>query len=335
MKINIYGVGRSGTKAVHLYFAYLLAKKEQKVTLHYEPYLYTSRYLKIHNHKAVQFHLNEPQLAFDLIDFSKEHRFFLKNLSSIEPQSIVTKFIRGTGRLQAISKIMKPDFEVLVVRDLFEVLRSVNLKGFNFYSVGSKIEFSFWKKMVKELKNKKWIFPNDLLDNVKSPIVKNAIYWYVTNKTALFEKRDNLYVVSYEELSMLEQIAKKNELLGVNENLSIKDKDLFYGNFIHKDYPLQNISSIASRRVHLFNKLLFTLTKGHLPGNLYMPVSSGDEVIISTALNKDANNHKKRKDDTLVIPEKYKALLNLMNEDIKKDLDTRKFKYEGSQEHDN
>ena len=37
MKVNIYGVGRSGTKAVQLYIAYLLARKFVKVWVNYEP----------------------------------------------------------------------------------------------------------------------------------------------------------------------------------------------------------------------------------------------------------------------------------------------------------
>ena len=38
MHISIYGVGRSGTKAIQLYLSYLLAQKHGQVWINFEPY---------------------------------------------------------------------------------------------------------------------------------------------------------------------------------------------------------------------------------------------------------------------------------------------------------
>ena len=40
MNIVVYGVGRSGTKAIQLYLAYMAAIRSGKVHINYEPYLW-------------------------------------------------------------------------------------------------------------------------------------------------------------------------------------------------------------------------------------------------------------------------------------------------------
>ena len=47
--ILIYGVGRSGTKAIQLYLSYLIALQEEKMWINYEPYFWLTRKTKAVN----------------------------------------------------------------------------------------------------------------------------------------------------------------------------------------------------------------------------------------------------------------------------------------------
>ncbi|MDP9740812.1 UNVERIFIED_ORG: hypothetical protein QFZ59_002642 [Bacillus sp. B2I3] len=134
MKINIFGVGCSGTKAIQLYIAYLIAKKEGMVRNNYEPYYWMNRRVKDLSKEGINFHINSDIINMDGI-ISEEHINFLTSLIS-EHVSTVTKFIRANGRIKAINRIMKPDYTIVIIRDLYEVLTSLSKNEWDFLGKG-------------------------------------------------------------------------------------------------------------------------------------------------------------------------------------------------------
>ena len=150
MHISIYGVGRSGTKAIQLYLSYLLAKKHGEVWINYEPYFWLDRKTTTLNYEGFYHHSTSPHLLSDSGKLSPGHLRFLKKLTKPN-KTIVTKFIRGNGRINAINEVLKPDYNFIIVRDLYQVLISVLKTNWDFLSVGFEYRMS-WDKFINEVK---------------------------------------------------------------------------------------------------------------------------------------------------------------------------------------
>lgn len=245
MNINIYGVGRSGTKAVQLYLAYLLAEEYGSVRLNYEPYFWQTRLTNSVSFEGLRYHLESPQFCSNVSDFSTQHIKYLNRLTDKGDMPVVTKFIRGNGRISVIDDIMKPDHSVLVIRNVYEVLESLLLMDWDFFSVGypyfNHSYVSYWgqiEQYLEDLSDFPW--KKDLPTFVYDRIIKNACYWYAMNRSALEQLPSGGLVLQYENISTLEGWAKKK--LGIQSNVRSISDPMFRGENIHENFPLNDIS---------------------------------------------------------------------------------------------
>lgn len=229
LRINIFGVGRSGTKAIQLYLSYLLAKKEKEVWVNYEPYYWKDRKALNLNYEGIYYHINSPLFIESKSELSVGHRRYLKKLVSHD-KSIITKFIRANGRLKAINKIMEPDFTIVVIRDLYQSLES--LSKLNWDYVGRNLLYNEWERLVTDVKKINNLDMEYYLKYISSDSDKNAFYWYVMNLVALNYKGDNIFYVDYENLSLLKQFVLKTKLVRHNSDLHINK---FEGMNIHNN----------------------------------------------------------------------------------------------------
>ena len=238
MKINIFGVGRSGTKAVQLYLSYLSAKKNGKVKTNYEPYYWQDRFLINTNYEGIFSHLKDPLFLNDLQNFNSQHRrLLLKLINSTGNFDIVNKFIRANGRIKAINELLQPDYTIIVIRDLYEVLNSLYDKNWDLLGEGLRHP-NDWEKLVYEVKRKD-IVPdfNTIINKIKSDLDKNAFYWYVMNLVALENRGENFFFIDFENLNLIDTIADVMSLRSGTESIY---NQRFKGNNLHTTYPLQS-----------------------------------------------------------------------------------------------
>jgi hypothetical protein len=253
MKINIFGVGRSGTKAVQLYLSYLIAKKEGKVLINYEPYYWKNRRTLNLNYEGIYHHVNSSLIIDSKSQLTDNHIGYLLKLIDCS-ESVVTKFIRANGRIGAINQITRPNFTVVIIRDLYKILRS--LSKFEWDLLGSGLVYNNdWNRLVLEVREKEIITHNDLdyyLKHISDARDKNAFYWYIMNKLALDYEGINTFYIDYDNISLIEEIAYKNGLLVNNYDI---DNKIFKGSNLHKDYPLIEINESNKFSYSLFGSL--------------------------------------------------------------------------------
>ena len=253
MHILIYGVGRSGTKAIQLYLSYLLALKEGKVWINYEPNFWLSRKTKAVNFEGFYYHTHEPHFAGNTAEFSRGNIRFLKKLCNHEG-SIVTKFIRGNGRIGAINEILKPDHCIIIIRDLYQVLLSVMKTEWDFWSVGWEYQVS-WENFIEEIRKKEVVENIDtFLDQIEDRIDQNAFYWYVMNLAALKANPPGAAWIDYGNIGEVENIARN--IFGVKELPEPFRMKKFSGENLHKNYPLMSDERI-NFYTHVMNQVLY------------------------------------------------------------------------------
>jgi len=308
MHIVIYGVGRSGTKAVQLYLSYLIAQMEEKVWINYEPYFWLDRKTKAVNFEGFYHHSHAPHFAESANEFGKSHIRFLKKLSD-HSESVVTKFIRGNGRVKAINEVFQPDQTIIIIRDLYEVLLSVMKTEWDFWSVGWDYQVS-WEEFIDEVKRKNIVDNLDwCMNQIEDRLDQNAFYWYTMNLTALRSEVQNIHWIAYKQIGEIEDLAKyifKVEVLP--EPFRSKK---FSGENLHVDYPLESIESTGFRS-HLLNQVLYKSQLFKKYGWFIPPQNTGSLATI----NKDYYLVEEKNIGTSVVIQK-KDLYEFFNEDIK------------------
>lgn len=239
MKVNIFGVGRSGTKAVQLYIAYAIAQKEKKVRVNYEPYFLQTTKGPI-SFEGIKYDLSSDFFLKTQVSLSKKHQQFLKKMVDHKDLSVVTKFIRGNGRINAINEIIKPDLSIVVVRDLYEVLSSVLLMDWNLYDIGSghfRLSYGiFLDKIIKEAEQKLplTIDLNEIKKSLPKRIGFNAIYWYLMNLSAITDKEPDTFILNYKKINDIRSILNEKK---ISTEYDISES-FFEGSKLHKDFPL-------------------------------------------------------------------------------------------------
>jgi hypothetical protein len=307
MHIVIYGVGRSGTKAIQLYLAYLLARKENEVWINYEPHLWHNRKTRHINYEGFYHHTNTPHLLDSTNKLSIEHQNFLKKLAS-HKCSIVSKFIRSNGRIDAITEVLKPDFNFIVIRDLYEVLPSVLKTEWDFWSVGLDYVIS-WENFIKEIgssgivKNFDWC-----MSRITDRIDRNAFYWYVMNLAALSAKTPNTFLIDYRNIGIVETISRNYIWEGADYSSIRSEK--FSGDNLHQDYPLMSSEKLHYQKDFL-NLILYKTQLFSKRGWLIKVPEIGSLVKPSHALHSPT---KKLKETTLIV--ERKELFDFFNDDI-------------------
>lgn len=229
-RINIFGVGRSGTKAVQLWLAYLLAKKHGEVLVNYEPLRYQSKSLGP-NHWGWRIHRALPLLASENEGQRNVFQPFGKAL--IRHPVVVSKFIRATGRINLINSVTQPDLSILIIRDLYQVLQSVGRLTWNLFDN----EKDYLRLHSQGIDSFPWYEKSLSRISQYDKFLSNAAYWFLMNKYAL-DKLEETIVVDYDDMAALEKHVKR---AGIDaEGYSLKDP-LFKGGRIHRQIPLEEI----------------------------------------------------------------------------------------------
>lgn len=229
MNINIYGVGRSGTKAVQLYASYLAAERYGSVKINYEPFYWKNRFLDM-SFRGIECHKAIPLFADECQKITKRHKHYLKALNDY-PYSI-TKFIRGNGRIALLNRITRPNYSIIVIRSLFDILNSIGQRQWDY--LGKGLYYDDTKRFMNELKGKN-IVERHVLRDIQSETDINALYWYAMNKYALENPVNGAKYIMFNDMEGIETL-----IAGIfQENTVIKLKNnRFEGGNIHSQYPL-------------------------------------------------------------------------------------------------
>lgn len=223
MKINIYGVGRSGTKALQLYLIHNILQSYKNVKINYEPFWYSNRLLKPSKYGR-HLHQTLPHFISDDFRNRKADKYFEELTKSKFP--VVTKLIRANGRINYINKITQPDVNIFIVRGLYDYLKSILKQNWNI--IASKD----WKKFCEEAKKIDYSEINNYLIPTSNKILQHAVYWYFFNRYALENLSvQNSYIIRYEELNKVDNILNKIGFENQNSEYTISNFD---GNLLHK-----------------------------------------------------------------------------------------------------
>ncbi len=312
MKINVFGVGRSGTKAVLLYLAYLIAKNEKTVKINYEPYFWKS--IGILSHVGMKINLDTKPVLFTDEKLSPRHEEFIRNLIKEERDvSIVTKFIRGNGRIGQINDIIKPDYTFVIIREVYDVLNSLTKFDWDFFTTPISKRENSWKYFFENIQYDLLSIDSSVRTDVEKNNcweVQNAFYWYVMNVAALKYEHGNTYYIPYKEIEYIDKLTKKLSKLEMH-NVTITDKK-FTGENVQKDFPLRHTKGIprGGYYLNLLNHLRFSLT----PNSNLSEASYGDWLEIATV--DPGNTKKKKKNRRTVKKVQNHALINYFQHDI-------------------
>ncbi|MFM8432747.1 MAG: hypothetical protein ACKOA1_08130, partial [Bacteroidota bacterium] len=256
--------------------SYLLAQKNGNAWINYEPYFWLNRKTSIINYEGMYHHSSSPHIAENPDKFTKRHRNFLKDLSN-HKGDIVTKFIRGNGRINAISQILEPDITLVIIRDLYQVLTSVLRTNWDFLSVGFEYKLN-WENFIKEVRASGLIDDfNWFNDRVNDRLDRNAFYWYVMNLSALSRSTDELLFIDYKDIQKTEEIAQR--LVKAEQTPPISDP-IFSGDYIHSDFPLTSDYQRFSTR-ELLNGLFYKSQLTDKYGIYFASKRVGDRVHIN------------------------------------------------------
>lgn len=264
MKINIYGVGRSGTKAVQSYICYQLAKIHGKVWINYEPYYYYSRFGDI-NFNSFWYHYKLPHFITPPFSINKQTQSFFKHLTHHKDIPIVSKFIRGNGRASMINTATSPTISIVIIRDIYQVIGSILGETWDYYRLGaldglrlSRIDY--YDKIFNDY------YKNKDKDNIyelakqnitsKNRVLKNAMYWYWMNKHILSIKLDNTIFINYDDLKQLPFLLNKRFPALFPKIESIYDKK-FNGTLFHTETFLKTRRKKTSKYNNIINELSF------------------------------------------------------------------------------
>ena len=249
---------------MQLYIAYLLAEQYGSVHLNYEPYFWLTRSGPV-SFAGLIHHLHSPQFSIDKKDFSTGHQNYLRN-TTLGKKVVVTKYIRGNGRILPIEAITQPDHNIIVIRNVRSVLESLLYMDWDFSTVGYSYfpysRFSFWRAIKEYLLTLGEVELEEYLGKYKSdPISRNAFYWYTMNRFAIENLPQNHLVVRYEDLSQLENWAKA--AFNLDEKVPVNQRALFEGKKVHQQFPLEDVEPPhISRNGQRTNELIYYLSKG-------------------------------------------------------------------------
>lgn len=283
MNLLITGTGRSGTKALQLYLTLALLQKHEAIHLNYEPYLWKTRKGRF-SFEGIRHHVSSVCFPTDSDQLSrKHHRYFERMVASELPT--ITKCIRGLGRMSFLKDDLEAELWIHVVRDLYDVLDSLERQDWNLCETGPPIfpfpKIDLWPKYLEE--SNKLPVPKEIraaIVQAKSEMEKNAVCWYLDNLAVLTAKSHPNMVLLQSHFS-----EKASELLAL---LNMKQEDMSFSFYDFKGSQLRNDdwlinadnqSNQESSIPHRWNQWAFST---NLPGAFYLPESVGNTVNMQT-----------------------------------------------------
>lgn len=217
MRAAIYGVGRSGTKALQLWAAASLAQTYDAVWVTYEPFHWQDRKLTP-SQRGQALHRSLP--------FFTEQAEGLDTLlaDTLNQPVSVTKMIRANGRVAAVERVLQPDVSILVIRDLYSVLESIAVENWNL------VDKRDWRRLCEEAASL-YPFLAAVLRPTTDKILTTAVFWFAMNHHALQHSPDYTHVVRYTDLASL----------GGRFDFLRGRIDDYPGDNLHRDWPLQDV----------------------------------------------------------------------------------------------
>lgn len=249
MKINIYGVGRSGTTAIQLWLSYLMAQKYGSVWVNIEPLYWKERTLRGRSYRGRLLQERSPLLVDQAFSADDEFNKFFLDLAN--HNTVVTKFIRANGLINIIDKIMKPNLSVLIIRDVYKVLESISLMNFNMIENPRD-----WKRLSDKAQELYPFLVNLGCLEGNNKLTRCAVYWFVMNMFALENINNNTIVVDYDNLSksidLLSIYLKKNDF----QNIPDISHPMFNAkNLLNGYYPLKDIKPPSLVNLNLLSQI--------------------------------------------------------------------------------
>ena len=229
MRLNIFGVGRSGTKALLIQILNMYSEKIEGFC--YEPFLFKYSNGEL-NYYAIYKLINNDHLHISTSEVNRAKKI-IKEIGIKDNKNdyvYVNKFIRACGYIKAFDNEF--DRNIIVIRKLNGVLTSVMRQNWKLFGFGDGIfplvNKSFLKSVVNKIQDSDL---NYLLDDIdlsdyNDRIGRNALYWYLINMFLLEAEVDKL-IIPYELKS-----EEKGELITNYLNVLPKSIDNFSGSNI-------------------------------------------------------------------------------------------------------
>ncbi len=258
MKINIFGVGRAGTKAIQLYIAYCLARANGRVKVIYEPYVFHSRRGPL-NYEGLYYNFNEPQFMEGAGELSRGHRQFLAKLNEASGAPAgVAKFIYGNGRIAAINAVTQPDLTIVIVRDLYESLASLASTFWDYLSFGyfllGRSYITKYPALLREIEQKNIVPAFDSLrPQINDTFAQNALFWYAMNLSALRYDSPNAIFLNYADMEHLPELLNHRLRTDIFQEGELLKNRVLTGRNLHGDWPLHTVGQVGT---HAFGQAI-------------------------------------------------------------------------------
>ena len=271
MKVNIFGVARSGTTALYSLVQEIMLDNHKKIDFIYEPFLwdkdvFNDRYAnKSHNFKymhslsfeGIVNHLQLPLFIRETDEYV-DNSYISKLLEPANSRkNILTKFVRTNGRYNLIQKACPECKSIIVIRNPVDTINSV-VNSFSFY--GGEFHRDDFSRFINEINE---LYTDNLNINVSQDMVeKEGLYWYYMTRFIL-ETIDSHHpeplVLCHEELmnSREETIIRICKYLGYEYNERyVKFNEKKQG-LITEQYELpQKDLDVLTRYLYIYFQLL-------------------------------------------------------------------------------
>jgi len=256
MNINIYSIGRSGSKIVQLYTSLLCIKKYDRCCINYEPFLWKTRECKRYSIEGVYENERLPLFLNELNN--KYYSNYLKNLIDVKSGiPIVSKFIRGNGRINFINNMMNINKTIFIIRPIIEVLKSLSCTGFDLLGDGT-IQRNDWSKLENEVLKMENPLYIEWLKRADTNLKKNACYWAVMNHFALdnFSADDSVLIMDFQEIRKnankeFEKIAEFLNISPLNIDFSKVSGEDIHREKIIKTINYENVNHLKRKHMQI------------------------------------------------------------------------------------
>ena len=286
MKINIFGVGRSGTTAIVLYFSYWLAKLEKEIWVNNEPFHWHSRKGPI-SMEGQDLFFKSGFVMDEKEVLNKRLKNFVNNLTH-NRKHVTTKFVAGSGFYKQINQVTQPDHTVIVIRNIYDVLKSVSGSEWDFLTIYSPIISGHkdgWKHFRAAVEKKNLLKNHDFtLADIKTKEEHNALYWYLINLKLLESADDTVHILPFEKMEEL-IIPLTSSILKIEESELLPIKiPLFYDKNLGGDYPLTQENRLLrnNKYKNLVNELIFMFNNNLKMNIPFLPFKTGSKATLST-----------------------------------------------------
>lgn len=258
------------TKAavIHVVSALEAAEPARPVWVNYEPYYWADRRARQVNPRGIAVHERTPLFLKSRQSIPVHDRFLRSLLAAPPGAHIVTKFIRGLGRMPRINAVMDPNLTIIVVRNLYSTLASVFSAYWDLLGQGLKHRSDRERFLIETQGLELPAFVGDLVgpDSKPNRIDLNAVYWYAMNYSALQQLAGPYIVVTEDGISTLwSRVAAALGLGPVQVRAELVSKA---GHLLHDESHFNGHRELPRWGAYA----AFTMAKSIVPSmNIYVP----------------------------------------------------------------